>query len=206
MSFSSYANFRSAVTTWLNLDDTVSAEVDDLITIGENRVTKEVRHRLLEKALSTATASGVIAVPSDYVELKFSYVDGTPVQHLQRRSADWVYQKYPARSTSGKPKYIARETTNFIFGPFPDATYTIKGVYYFKPTALSGGLSNLFTAHPDLYLFACLAEAEPFIGRDTRIGIWEAKYNKIKDSVMREDMDEMVSGSPPVVTNTNGNL
>jgi hypothetical protein len=79
-------------------------------------------------------------------------------------------------------------------------------VYYFKPTALSSSLSSLFTAHPDLYLFACLAEAEPFIGRDTRIGIWEAKYNKIKDSVMREDMDEMVSGSPPVVTNTNGNL
>lgn len=195
MSFSSYANFRTAVSTWLDVSDLTSAVVDDIITAGENRVQAEVRHRLMEKALSLSISSGVIAVPSDYAELKYAYVDRTPAQWLDRVRPEQIYRDYPTRSGGGIPKQIAREGTNFIFGPYPDSTYTIKGIYYYRLAALSSALSTLFTLYPSLYLFASLAESEPILGRDSRIAVWEQRYQNLRDKINSEDKQEGSSGS-----------
>ncbi len=56
-------------------------------------------------------------------------------------------------------------------------------MYYKRLAALSTGTNNLFLNNPDLYLFACLAEAGILIGPDSRIPIWETKYQKILASV-----------------------
>jgi hypothetical protein len=56
-------------------------------------------------------------------------------------------------------------------------------------------VNALFTNNPDLYLFACLAEAEIIIGRDKRVQLWEAKYQKILGLVNGVDNEESASGS-----------
>lgn len=204
MSFSTYAAFRTAVVNWL-LNEAVggsisSDDADDIITLGEARINKEVRHRHMEKALSGTIASGVLTVPSDYVELKHAYVSRTPIQVLTRKTAEWIYQTYPVRSSGSVPKFIARDVDNFVFGPYPDGNYSILGTYYYRFGAVSSALNDLFTDHPDLYLFAALAESEPFIGRDKRIPLWEAKYERIKNAVNAEDKTERFSGGPLNVT------
>jgi hypothetical protein len=135
-----------------------------------------------------------MALPADYMEMKFAYVNQTPTQRLERRSAEWIYANYPQRSSSGLPLFFARESTNLIFGPYPDSTYTIKGVYYKKLSALSAGVHALFTSNPDLYLFGSLAEAEPLLGRDPRVQLWEAKYQNILNSINGLDNREDNSG------------
>lgn len=161
----------------------LTSTIDDLITIAENRIFRECKTKDTEASISTAISSGVIAVPSDYISLKYAYVDGTPVQTVSPRSAEWIYSQYGTRTSVGKPKFLARETTNFIFGPYPDSGYTIKGVYYKRLAALSTTAHALFTNNPDLYLFGCLAESVILIGKDERIPKWEAKYNKILNDV-----------------------
>jgi hypothetical protein len=174
----------------------ITSSIDDLVTLGESRIFREARTKDTEAPFSTAIASGVIAVPSDYIAAKYFYVDGNPTQFLEPRSAVWIYENYPYRAPEDKPKTFARETTNFIFGPYPDSTYTIKGVYYKRLAALSSGVHNLFLNNPDLYLFACLAEAEVLIGKDSRIPLWEAKYQRILLSANSLDANsEMASGS-----------
>lgn len=195
MSFSSYANFRTAVSTWLDVSDLTTAVVDDLITVGEDRVKAEVRHRSMETSLNSTVASGVISVPSDYFALKYAYVDTAPTKILDRVTAEEVYRSYPTRSSSGKPVVIAREGANFIFGPYPDSAYTIKGIYYARLTALSSSLNTLFTLYPSLYLFAALSESEPILGRDPRIAVWESRYQNIRDKINLEDSQENVSMS-----------
>ena len=118
----------------------------DLIRFGELRIYRDLRIRAMETALSDTIASGVIAVPSGYVEMKHAYIDGTPVQRLTRKTAEWVYQNYPTRSSGGKPKFFAREAGNLIFGPHPDSAYTVKGIYYKRLTAL--GTSNQTNGSP----------------------------------------------------------
>ncbi len=203
MTIATYAQLKTAAARWLENSDLgtvtslgIDSTIDDLVTIAESRIFRECKTKDNEESLSTAMASGVVAVPSDYMSLKFAYVDGTPVQKLERRPAEWIYENYPTRSSTGKPKFIARHTTNFIFGPYPDSGYTIVGVYYKRLAALSTTAHALFTNNPDLYLFACLAESTILIGRDDRIPLWESKYQKILNDVNGHSRAEEASGSP----------
>ena len=202
MAITTYGELKTAVARWAGNADAqtaatlgITSTIDDLVTIAEARIFREARTRDMEGILNSTIASGVIALPQSYVALKFAYVDGSPTAPLERRSAEWIYATYPSRSSSGKPKYIAREGTNFIFGPYPDSAYTIKGVHYKRLSVLSSAVHALFTANPDLYLFGCLAEAEILVGRDERIALWESKYQKILADVNGEDKREDNSGS-----------
>lgn len=204
MAITTYLELQAAAKSFLhrvNLLGAVSEDmVPDLIQLGEKRIFREVRHRTMESALSSVIAGGVIPVPSDYVALRHVYVDGDPVTPLQRRTIEYVYTKYPKRASDGKPAVIAREVANFIFGPFPDSTYTIKGTYYKRLTSITSSVNALFTESSDLYLFATLSEARAFIeeGNDI-IELWDVKYRNIAGLMSSEENEDDFSGSAPTM-------
>jgi hypothetical protein len=189
MSISTYAELQTAVANWLHKDGLTSI-IPDLIRIGELRIFREVRCRVMETAFSGTISNGSIAVPSDYLEFKFAYINDTPTSQLSRMSGAQLYSKWPTRTAQGKPQAIARQGTNFIFGPYPDSGYSVAGIYYAKPTSIQSSNNALFVANPDLYLFAALAEAAPYIGDDKRVPLWDAKYGSIKQQMAFEDSSE----------------
>jgi hypothetical protein len=197
MSWTSYTAFRTNVSTWLDIgtSDLGATLLDDLITTAEKRIYREVKAREMETALSSTISSGAVTVPSDYGQMKYAYLDGTPTKPLERRSAEWIYNEYRTRSSDAKPKFFAREGGSFIFGPYPDSGYLMKGIYYKKFPALSTSLNDLFNNNPDLFLWAALAESESILGRDKRVALWEAKYQNSKNRINYEHEDEDMSGS-----------
>lgn len=198
MALTTYSELKTSIAGWMNVSaNDLSSQIDDVVTLAESRIFREARTRDTEATLSGTITSGVVAVPSDYIELKFAYLTTSPSQMLERRSAEWIYSQYPTRAASGKPKVIGRESGNFIFGPYADSGYTLAGVYYKRLAALSTTDHALFTNNPDLYLFGCLAESEILIGRDARIPIWESKYKKILSDVNGVAKAEDVSGGTP---------
>lgn len=189
MAITNYTALSTAIASWLDVNTAdIATVVSDLVVTAESRIMREVRTPSMEVALSSQITLGGISVPSDYVEMKYAYVDGNPTQLLMMVPAAYIYERYPTRGASGKPQVIARDGANFIFGPYPDSEYTIKGSYYAHLTLTQVGATahELFTANPDLYLFGCLAESEPIIGRDSRIAIWEQKYQMVKNMVNGE--------------------
>ena len=202
MSFASYTSFGTSLATWLlnsnsaTITDVGVSMTADLITVGETRIFREARTRDMETEFSDTISAGGLALPSSYLALKSAYVASSPNQSLERRSAEWIRMTYPQDGDSGIPKFIGRYATNFIFGPYPDSAYTIKGVYYKQLTGISGAAVNaLFTTNPDLYLFACLAEGVMVVGQDPRVQIWEARYQRILSDVNGADKAEDSSGS-----------
>lgn len=198
MSISTYADLQTSVANWLHRADLTSI-IPDLVLLGEKRIFRDVRCRVMETALTGTIANGVIAVPSDYLEIKFAYINSTPTSNLIGASASQIYAKYPTRSAAGKPVYIGREGSNFIFGPYPDSAYTIGGIYYAKPTSIQSTANALFTANPDLYLFASLCEAAPYIKDSAAVALWETKYAQIVSQLRAEDAGEYGSGSGMIV-------
>ena len=196
-----FSEIKTAVGDYLDRSD-INSQIDEFIRFGELRIFRECRLRAFETALSSTIASGVIAVPSAYIEMKYAYVDGSPTSSLQRKDLSYIYEKYPTRSADSKPKFYAREGSNFIFGPYPDSGYTIKGIYYGALTALSTDNETnwIATDAPDLLVYAALLEAEPFLGNDERIPVWEAAYNRTKAHIQAQDDQEAFSGSPLAVT------
>jgi len=197
MAITTYAQLTTAVGNWLNRSD-LTSYLDDICTLGEKWINRNVRSRQMEQTFTLtvgASVAGAIAVPSDYVELKSAYIDGNPTMPLQRRSVEFIYQGYPLRSADGKPNFIARESSNFIFGPYPDSAYVVKGVYYKRLVALATTVNTMFTDNPDLYLFAALAEAEVFLKNDSRVAVWQDRRNIVANDINKEDRWDNSSGS-----------
>lgn len=202
----SYTQIKTDIADWLNRSD-LSTQVDYFLLGGQNRMYRDLRIRAMETSLSGTISSGVVALPSDYIALKHSYLSSTdPYTPLTRKSPQWIYEHYPTRAADGKPLYIAREGSNFIFGPYPDSGYTVAGIYYARLAALSGtNTTNWFTANaPELLLFASLTMAEPYLKNDPRLDLWESEYQKIVAAIQKEEDDETFSGMDTLAASVGG--
>lgn len=177
MAISTLAELRTAVANRLRRSDT-SAYVDDWILLAETDIFRRLRVRDMETAFSDTISSGVIALPTSYVDLKFAYINASAAQRLSRKSAAWIYEKYPNRSSDGQPSFIAREGSNFIFGPYPDSEYTVSGVYYKNIGPVSSSAHAVFTNNPDVYVYGSLYMAVRELKDDAGIGRWGPLYEQ----------------------------
>ena len=109
MSISTYTELQSAVKNWMQRADITFNATDmipDLILMGEQYINRHARTRDMEAALSVVIASGVAAIPSDFVALKYAYLDHDPVYTLQPQSASFIITAYPYRAADDISKYI----------------------------------------------------------------------------------------------------
>ena len=194
-----YATLQTAIADWLARDD-LTTFLPNFTQNAEARLYRDLRIRAMETALSGTIASGVLAVPSTYVELKYAYVNTAPITWLRRQPPEFIYSRYPVRSGSAEiPKFIAREASNFIFGPYP-GDYDVVGIYYARLTSLDGttNTTNWFTTNaPDVLLYGSLVAAEPFIKNDPRLPMWKMLYDEAIASIKEEERRESRSGSTP---------
>ncbi len=177
-----YSSLVTSVQSYLARSD-LASEVPGFIQNWEERFYRQPRNhgRWMEVALNSTISSSVIAVPADYLNLKVVYCNGSPASRMELVSLEQLYGRYPRGDWTGTPVWLARDGANFVFGPEPDSTYTIKGAYWGKPTVMRSFASDA-AAHwiivnaPDLALYGALLEAEPFLKNDSRIGVWKTFY------------------------------
>lgn len=202
MALATYNDIVDSIPTWLHRqgDQEVQAIAPDLVTLAESEINIRLRTRYQEQRFESPIVAGTIPVPNDYTDLKFVYLEGSPRQNLTRKSVDWITSQYPNRSADSRPEFIARDLDGFIFGPYPDSDYVVKGVYYkqLQPLAVAQ-TSALLTRYPALYLFGALLKAEIFIRNDPSIDnmkpIWDQEFAKaIEIAQGEEDLEEMSGG------------
>ena len=196
MPVTSYASLKQAVKDWYTADE-IDPYMDYLIGMAERELRKDLRIRQMETSASGTTASGVLAVPADYLEMKLIRMD--EYAPLKRKSLEWLYEKFPYRSLSGggRPGYFAREASNLVFGPFPDSDYSMKYVYFAAPPFLSATqTSNIFiTDAPDVLLMCCLKHAAMFQREDERMANFSGLYEQAKEMLNTLAEHEDGSGS-----------
>lgn len=184
MSLSTYADLKTAAANWLKRSD-LTSYLDDLVTVGETWIYRNVRATQMEQSLASqlTVASGEATLPSDWIAPKIViYYSGSLDYVLEPLSAVDLYTKFPSR-TEDVPAFYAIDGSKIVFGPgIPDSA-TVKGTYYQNLGLVSASAHALFTAHPDLYLFATLAEAAPFLKDDARVALWTAKRNEIAKDI-----------------------
>ena len=83
--------------------------------------------------------------------------------------------------TAAPPKFYATYNyQNIIVAPTPDLPYPAEMVYYEEPALLDAtNNTNWITQYaPNLLLYSALLEATPFLKNDSRIGTWQAMYDR----------------------------
>lgn len=198
MAFTSYTAFRTAVASWLDVSDVTTTSLDDMIQVGENYVNRKIRVELMETAIGvTINSAGTATLPSDFLEAQHIYLNRSPLVVLQPKSAEWIFRIYPDRAATGIPAFVAQTNSTFIFGPAPSQTDIVQGTYYAKPAqmATTATIHSVFSEYPEIYLWAALANAELFLGRDQRMA-WQAKCDEAIERVNNEHRRKQWSGGP----------
>lgn len=172
-----YAELKTALGNWLKRSD-LNSYYDDVTYVAEKWIYRHARCAELEADLSLTVSAGEATLPTDYLAAKIVIWNGNPPTPLTPLGALNLYQKYPTRS-SGVPKFYAVDKGALVFGPGVGNGDTITGTYYKNLGNVATVNHALFVAHPDLYLFASLAEFAPFLKNDARVEMWTAKRNAI---------------------------
>ena len=195
MSIASYSDLKTAVKNWVN-DNNLDSYIPDFITLAEKRVYRENPIQGTIATLSDTISSGVLSVPSDFLEFTDVYIlSNSKAYSLKVRTTEYIIDRYPTRSSDAMPAYIARDGSNFIFGPYPDQNYTVNGSYYKMLSALT--TTNVFTSdYMDLLFYVSMKKAEQFVMNDERANMWEAEYQNAKIEVRKQENRTRFNGSP----------
>lgn len=80
----------------------------------------------------------------------------------------------------------------FIFGPYPDSTYTMQGTYYSQAALLSGSNTTnwMVLKAPTMLHAACMIKAQPFIRDTDAIAMWEPIYEAELIGLINKDKGE----------------
>lgn len=198
----SYSTLLTATADYLNRGELTSF-IPNFVQQWEERFYRYPKNfgRWMEVSADPVISSSVVIVPAAYLGLKYAYVVGAPSARLDRMSINQLYGTFPRGGNTGVPEWIAREGANFVFGPLPDAAYTIHLLYWAKPTLMRSFGSDA-AAHwiivnaPDLALYGALLEASPFLLNDDRVPLWNAAYELALDAYRELHTEEDESGSP----------
>jgi len=197
MAISTYSELKTAVSNWLDRDD-LTARIPEFIALAEARFNRELRIRKMETTTTDSTVAGTrsYSLPTGWLQgrnMQLSTDPITPLEYLSPEIMDRLY----AGSVTGKPLTYTIIGDNYHLGPSPDAVYTVELVYYKKFDALSDSATtnDMLTDNPDVYLYASLLEAEPFLMNDARTQLWLAAYKEAIANIQSADSRDRHSGN-----------
>ena len=186
MAISNYAELQSAVANYLHRSD-LTAQIPDFISMAEAKLNRILRLRAMEN-VATGSVAASVALPDGFVEMI----------SLTVNSGGFVYPvTYAVPSSLTADSGIAYRYTligdNIKFMPTGSGeTYTL--TYYKKFDPLSSGVNWLITNAPDVYLYATLLEAAPYIRDDARMQVWFDMMSKTIDLLKRADTSDRFGG------------
>jgi hypothetical protein len=179
MTIASYVELQAAVASWLGRSD-LTATIPDLITLFEACANRRLRVRQMETSINLTPSSGSVALPADYLAWRRVTWTGSTRVELEYVHPSYLQAAYPD-TPSATPRVFTIEGSTLKIRPLDDTVLEFD--YFEKIDALSGTVNWLFSAHPDLYLFGSLAEAEMFLVNDPRAAMWKARRDEIFDEI-----------------------
>ena len=181
MAITTYSELQAAVGNWLD-HSLFAARIPEFIALFEAAANRRLRVREQEAATTLTPSAGTAALPADYLAWRRVTWTGSPRVELQYVHPSYLQAAYPS-TPSARPRVFTIEGSTLKIRPV-DAT-ALEFDYFQKIPALSDGAAAnwLLAAHPDLYLFGALVEAEMFGVNDERAPLWKVRRDEIFDEI-----------------------
>jgi len=211
-----YQDLQDAVADWLNRTD-LAVQIPQFIYLGERKIFRWYRSQNNEQLQTIdmrvnpdpldpdqVLLSARIDLPDDYLETLTLQANGRVLERISLTELQ-VRRGRTATGgsrTRGEPTAFSRQRDGLILDPAPAGDTFITWIYYCD---LSGVLdtptsdNNVLKTAPDLYLYAALLEAEPFLKPSDaafqRIAVWKSMYEEAKQAILEQNEREAFSGS-----------
>lgn len=190
MAITTYSALKSAVADWLNRSD-LTARIPDFISLGEARLNRTLRAREQQGVATATVDTEFFAIPADFEEFKaFRIADAqgsarelilaTPEQISASRADSWAV---------GVPRFVTLVGDQFQLWPAPDQAYSGTLTYVRSIPALSDGAPTnwLLTEAPDLYLYAALMAAGPYLRDAEALATFTALFDQTVEEIRKAD-------------------
>lgn len=211
-----YRGLQDTVASYLNRTD-LADRIPQFIYFGERDIFRWIRMQANEQLQTIdmrATPDPLdpdqvllasrIDLTDDYLETKTLQANG----HVLQRISITEGQNQRGRSQTGtarligEPRQFYRQRDALILTPAPTGDTFITWIYYCD---LSGRFdadtddNSILRIAPDLYLYATLLAAEPFLKPEDdafpRIALWKSMYEEAKQALITQEDMEAFSGS-----------
>jgi len=207
MAINSYANLKTALANWLDRSD-LTSRLDEFIELAEARFADDIRIRAMETTATQALTSGTrsYALPTGYLQGRNFQINTDPITALEYITPEMMDRIW-AGSATGRPRTYTIIGDNYHLGPAPDNADTLEITYYKEFTPLSGSATTnwIILNRPNLYLYACLLEAAPFLGNPEEASVWARYYSEALERLHEADARDRFSGSVLTIRTTAGN-
>jgi hypothetical protein len=181
MAITTYVELQAAIGNWLD-HSLFTARTPEFIALFEAAANRRLRVREQEASTTLTPSSGAATLPADYLMWRRVTWTGSPRVELQYVHPSYLQAAYPS-SPSDVPRIFTIEGATMKVRPLD--TTALELDYFQKIPALSDSTTTnwLLAAHPDLYLFGALVEAEMFGVNDERAPLWKARRDEIFDEI-----------------------
>lgn len=178
-------------------DQLVYEQLPRLITLGERRISRELKIQGFIRAVTTPLQIGVATYrkPDRWRDTVSMTVNGEPIF---ARSYEYCRNYWPDEAETAAPQFYADYDYNhWLITPTPVAASTLEVMYYEQPRFLGEDFqTNWLTEYaPDLLTYASLLEATPFLKNDTRIPVWQQMYDRAAQALNGEDLKKIMDRS-----------
>jgi len=178
-------------------DQIVYEQLPRLITLGERRISRELKIQGFIRAVTTPLQAGVATYrkPDRWRDTVSMTINGAPIF---ARAYEYCRNYWPDEAQTATPQFYADYDYNhWLITPTPNADSTLEVMYYEQPRFLGEDFqTNWLTEYaPDLLLYATLLEATPFLKKDERIGTWQQMYDRAAQALNGEDLKKIMDRS-----------
>lgn len=208
MSISNYGELKTAVENWLKASD-LTSRIPEFITIAESMISQDVRVRDMVTRTTFTMSSEYTDISANlprFLEMRNLQLNTSPTRRLRYVTPEQIDTLY-ASNGSGKPQVYTIIGDEIQAKPIADSSYTAEAAYYQRYAAFSSDSDEnwLLTNHPQIYLYASLIAAEPFLWNDERLPIWSRMYKGEVIAVNSAEKRGQYSGSALVQRADTGN-
>ena len=206
MAISTYSELNTAVANWLDRDD-LTDRIPEFIALCEARFNRLLRIRAMEEKQTASTVAGQrnLALPTGFIQMRNLQINASPIVPMQYVTPE-IYDRLYGSASTGTPQMYTIISDEIQLGPIPASAQTIEMLFYKKFDALTGLATTnwMIITAPDVYLYGCLLEAEPFIMNDPRVQLWATAFKQAITDIQEQDNKDRHSGSALRVMNTSG--
>ena len=199
-------------------DADFTAMIPRAVEYAENRIYRELDPMVTRKTWTATPPDGsrTYAGPSDWWIGRYLIAtkSGNSVL-LVRTTEDFINSYWPARATTGTPKFWTEQGFGtIVIAPTLDGTWQLEMGYTYRPDPLSASNTTtwLSTYCPDLFLAASMIFVSGWMkdygaqGDDPRMAqSWEGQYQRLLAGAQVEEkrrkfQDLLPAGTPPQQT------
>lgn len=178
-------------------DQIVYEQLPRLVTLGERRISRELKIQGFIRSVQTPLQAGVATYrkPDRWRDTVSMTITGVPIF---ARSYEYCRNYWPDEAQTAAPQFYADYDYNhWLITPTPAAVQTLEVMYYEQPRFLGEDFqTNWITEYaPDLLLYATLLEATPFLKKDERMATWQQMYDRAAQALNGEDLKKIMDRS-----------